>query len=169
MLSYAKDFMSYKIGETTGFPFDLTTDTLGDIGSTVIPDGLADNVLQLHKFLYGSDVSYTPSSVVNTISDEIASKSSLNYGESTDDSQEYGVNYYDTSGYQQDADTSGTYSEDTSGTGYDTGTGGTTGYDEGTGTGTGGNIDYDTGTGGTTTDNTGTTGGYDTGTGDGLY
>lgn len=167
MLSYAKDFMSYKIGETTGFPFDLTTDTLGDIGSTVIPDGLADNVLQLHKFLYGSDVSYTPSSVVNTISDEIASKSSLNYGESTDDSQEYGVNYYDTSGYQQDADTSGTYSEDTSGTGYDTGTGGTTGYDEGTGTG--GNIDYDTGTGGTTTDNTGTTGGYDTGTGDGLY
>lgn len=169
MLSYAKDFMSYKIGETTGFPFDLTTDTLGDIGSTVIPDGLADNVLQLHKFLYGSDVSYTPSSVVNTISDEIASKSSLNYGERTDDSQEYGVNYYDTSGYQQDADTSGTYSEDTSGTGYDTGTGGTTGYDEGTGTGTGGNIDYDTGTGGTTTDNTGTTGGYDTGTGDGLY
>lgn len=169
MLSYAKDFMSYKIGETTGFPFDLTTDTLGDIGSTVIPDGLADNVLQLHKFLYGSDVSYTPSSVVNTISDEIASKSSLNYGESTDDSQEYGVNYYDTSGYQQDADTSGTYSEDTSGTGYDTGTGGTTGYDEGTGTGTGGNIDYDTGTGGTTTDNTGTTGGYDMGTGDGLY
>lgn len=169
MLSYAKDFMSYKIGETTGFPFDLTTDTLGDIGSTVIPDGLADNVLQLHKFLYGSDVSYTPSSVVNTISEEIASKSSLNYGESTDDSQEYGVNYYDTSGYQQDADTSGTYSGDTSGTGYDTGTGGTTGYDDGTGTGTGGNIDYDTGTGGTTTDNTGTTGGYDTGTGDGLY
>lgn len=167
MLSYAKDFMSYKIGETTGFPFDLTTDTLGDIGSTVIPDGLADNVLQLHKFLYGSDVSYTPSSVVNTISEEIASKSSLNYGESTDDSQEYGVNYYDTSGYQQDADTSGTYSGDTSGTGYDTGTGGTTGYDDGTGTG--GNIDYDTGTGGTTTDNTGTTGGYDTGTGDGLY
>lgn len=165
MLSYAKDFMSYKIGETTGFPFDLTTDTLGDIGSTVIPDGLADNVTQLHKFLYGNDVSYTPSSVVETISSEIASKSSLDYGEAPDDSSDYGDTYYDNSGYDQSYDSSGTY---TTGDSTGTGTSDGTGYDDGTGGTSGG----DTGTGetGDVTDNTtGADSGYDTGTGDSLY
>ena len=133
MLSYAKDFMNYKIGDTTGFPFDLTTDTLGDIGSTVIPDGLADNVTQLHKFLYGNDASYTPSSVVESISTEIASQSSLNYGESTDESSDYGDTYYDNSGYDYstDYDTSGTdTTTDSTGenTGYNDENGGNTGY-----------------------------------------
>lgn len=163
MLSYAKDFMSYKVGETTGFPFDLTTDTLGDIGSTVIPDGLADNVTQLHKFLYGSDISYTPSSVVETISAEIASKSSLDYGEATDDSSDYGDTYYDNSGYDQSYDSSNTYT-----TGDGTGTSDGNGYNDGTG----GNSGYDTGmgeTGGVTDNTTGSDSGYNTGNGEGLY
>lgn len=169
MLSYAKDFMSYKVGETTGFPFDLTTDTLGDIGSTVIPDGLADNVTQLHKFLYGSDISYTPSSVVETISAEIASKSSLDYGEAPDDSSDYGDTYYDNSGYDQSYDSSNTY---TTGDGTATGTSDGNGYNDGTG----GNSGYDTGmgeTGGVTDNTTGSDSGYNTGynTGnsEGLY
>ena len=165
MLSYAKDFMSYKIGETTGFPFDLTTDTLGDIGSTVIPDGLADNVTQLHKFLYGSDISYTPSSVVETISAEIASKSSLDYGEAPDDSSDYGDTYYDNSGYDQSYDSSNTYT-----TGDGTATGASDGnvYNDGTG----GNSGYDTGmgeTGGVTDNTTGSGSGYNTGNSEGLY
>ena len=165
MLSYAKDFMSYKIGETTGFPFDLTTDTLGDIGSTVIPDGLADNVTQLHKFLYGSDISYTPSSVVETISAEIASKSSLDYGEAPDDSSDYGDIYYDNSGYDQSYDSSNTY---TTGDGTGTGTSDGNGYNYGTG----GNSGYDTGmgeTGGVTDNTTGSDSGYNTGNSEGLY
>lgn len=165
MLSYAKDFMSYKIGETTGFPFDLTTDTLGDIGSTVIPDGLADNVTQLHKFLYGSDISYTPSSVVETISAEIASKSSLDYGEAPDDSSDYGDTYYDNSGYDQSYDSSNTY---TTGDGTATGTSDGNGYNDGTG----GNSGYDTGmgeTGGVTDNTTGSDSGYNTGNSEGLY
>ena len=165
MLSYAKDFMSYKVGETTGFPFDLTTDTLGDIGSTVIPDGLADNVTQLHKFLYGSDISYTPSSVVETISAEIASKSSLDYGEAPDDSSDYGDTYYDNSGYDQSYDSSNTY---TTGDGTGTGTSDGNGYNDGTG----GNSGYDTGmgeTGGVTDNTTGSDSGYNTGNGEGLY
>ena len=164
MLSYAKDFMSYKIGETTGFPYDLTTDTLGDIGSSVIPVDLANNVLQLHQFLYGKDVSYTPSSVVNTISAEIDSKSALNYGESSSDETDAGYDagtsnsYYIDSGtdYSQDSNTGydNTYTPDTN-TGYDntytpdTNTGGNTGYDDGTGGGTtGGDTGYDDGSGG---------------------
>lgn len=165
MLSYAKDFMSYKVGETTGFPFDLTTDTLGDIGSTVIPDGLADNVTQLHKFLYGSDISYTPSSVVETISAEIASKSSLDYGEAPDDSSDYGDTYYDNSGYDQSYDSSNTY---TTGDGTATGTSDGNGYNDGTG----GNSGYDTGmgeTGGVTDNTTGSDSGYNTGNSEGLY
>lgn len=165
MLSYAKDFMSYKVGETTGFPFDLTTDTLGDIGSTVIPDGLADNVTQLHKFLYGSDISYTPSSVVETISAEIASKSSLDYGEAPDDSSDYGNTYYDNSGYDQSYDSSNTY---TTGDGTATGTSDGNGYNDGTG----GNSGYDTGmgeTGGVTDNTTGSDSGYNTGNSEGLY
>ena len=37
ILSYAKDFKSYKLGETTGFPYNVSTGTLSGIGSTVIP------------------------------------------------------------------------------------------------------------------------------------
>ena len=37
ILEYAKDAFDYELGETTGFPFDKTTDTLGNVGSVVIP------------------------------------------------------------------------------------------------------------------------------------
>lgn len=73
ILSYAKDFKQYRLGETAGFPFDKTTDTLSGIGSTVIPVNFADNVSQLHQFLFGDD-GYTPSSTVNTIASGIKNK-----------------------------------------------------------------------------------------------
>ena len=44
ILEYAKDAFDYKLGETIGFPFDKTTDTLANIGSVVIPVTLDKNV-----------------------------------------------------------------------------------------------------------------------------
>ncbi len=169
MLSYAKGFTTYSMGETSGFPFDVTSDTLGDIGSCVIPVDLADNVKQLHTFLYGEDSEYSVSSTVQTISDEIDNQTSLTYGESsgeysdgtsTDTTYDTSGTYYDTSsGYNS----TGTYdSTGSAGTSYDNSasydsTGGTGTYDtSGTNSGTG-SATYDTsgGTGGTY-DNTGT-------------
>ena len=154
--------IGYSIDETTGFPLDYKFATVK--GSVIVPDTLESNVLKVHQFLYGKDVSQTPSSVVNTISAEIDSKSALNYGESSSDETDAGYDagtsnsYYIDSGtdYSQDSNTGydNTYTPDTN-TGYDntytpdTNTGGNTGYDDGTGGGTtGGDTGYDDGSGG---------------------
>ena len=63
IISYAADIMKYKIGETSGFPFDKTTDTVSGLGSIVIPVTLDSNVKKLHEFLYDTK-DYTPSSEV---------------------------------------------------------------------------------------------------------
>lgn len=73
ILSYAKDFTKYEMGESAGFPFDKTTDTISGLGSIVIPVTLATNVELLHEFLY--DVQeYVPSVDVNEISNKIISR-----------------------------------------------------------------------------------------------
>lgn len=75
ILSYAKDFTKYKIGDSSGFPFAKTTDTISGLGSIVIPVTLKDNVIQLHDFLYGSEEEeYVPSSDVNDISSNVEAK-----------------------------------------------------------------------------------------------
>lgn len=75
ILSYAKDFTKYKIGESSGFPFAKTTDTVSGLGSIVIPVTLKDNVIELHDFLYGEEEEeYEPSSDVNDISSNIEAK-----------------------------------------------------------------------------------------------
>ena len=52
ILSYAKDFKSYKLGETTvDFPYNVSTGTLSGIGSTVIPTSLTSDVQQLASVL----------------------------------------------------------------------------------------------------------------------
>ena len=66
ILSYAKDFKKYTLGETTGFPFNKSTGTLSGIGSSVLPTDLAGDVQQLHQFFFGDD-GYTPSDVVLSI------------------------------------------------------------------------------------------------------
>ncbi len=73
ILSYAKDFAKYILGDNTGFPFDKTTDTISGLGSIVIPVTLADNVQKLHEFLYGTS-GYTISSTVQNISGSIVSR-----------------------------------------------------------------------------------------------
>lgn len=72
ILSYAKDFTKYSIGETTGFPFVKGSGTIPGRGSCVFPMTLKSNVSQLHEFLFGTE-DYQPSSKVVKISGEIAS------------------------------------------------------------------------------------------------
>jgi len=73
ILSYAKDFMKYKIAGSEGFPFDKTTATISGLGSIVIPVTLADNVSKLHEFLYNEE-NYVPSTTVQTIHDAIIAR-----------------------------------------------------------------------------------------------
>ncbi len=85
IISYAKDYKHYTLGETTGFPFSKGTATLSGIGSTVIPTDFTNDVVELHRFLYGED-GYTPSSTVNSIASGIAAKSGDVKTESSDQS-----------------------------------------------------------------------------------
>ena len=63
----------YKIGETKGFPFDITTseNVIGLEGSYAVAIGHADNVRQLHEQLFG-ETGYQPSDEVQQISQDVA-------------------------------------------------------------------------------------------------
>ena len=70
LLAIAKDGLSYNIVDTTGFPFDVQTGSVGSAGSCVIPVDMEKNVSQLHKYLFNVD-NYQPSETVAKISDRI--------------------------------------------------------------------------------------------------
>ena len=159
ILEYAKDAFDYQLGETTGFPFDKSTDTLANVGSVVIPVTLSSNVEQLHKFLYGESDTYTASSTVNSISSKIVAKAGdrqADTDEATQGIMEQPEETYSGSGTGSTSGTTGGNNNWSGGTGGNTGTGGSSG--------TGGN----TGTGGSgETGGTGETGGGETGGGTG--
>lgn len=67
ILAYAKDAFDYKLTDMSGFPFDKSTATLTGVGSSVVPEDLTNNVIQLHQFFFGNDA-YSPSSTVTGIS-----------------------------------------------------------------------------------------------------
>ena len=71
ILQMAPEMLGYDIVDTQGFPFDRTPGTVSGKGSCVIPVNLAENVRQLHEYLFGN-YSYTPSDEVQAISDKIA-------------------------------------------------------------------------------------------------
>ena len=75
MLILAKDVGAYKLVETTGFPFELTTASL-DSGDTVVPVELENNVSELHQWLF-NDEDYSPSQTVQSISANIVKKSGV--------------------------------------------------------------------------------------------
>ena len=159
ILEYAKDAFDYQLGETTGFPFDKSTDTLANVGSVVIPVTLSSNVEQLHKFLYGESDMYTASSTVNSISSKIVVKAGdrqADTDEATQGIMEQPEETYSGSGTGNSSGTTGGNNNWSGGTGGNAGTGGSSG--------TGGN----TGTGGSgETGGTGETGGGETGGGTG--
>ena len=163
ILGYAKSITKYKIGETTGFPFEKGSSTIPGKGSCVYPVTLKKNVTLLHEFLFGT-TDYQPSSKVVSISGEIASivgnrQADTNTtwtdtsGSTAGDDTNSGENNTDI-----DKDNTGTDKDNTGTGGDNTGTGGDNTGTGGDNTGTGGD---NTGTGG---DNTGT-GGDNTGTG----
>ncbi len=70
LLAIAADALSYNIVETSGFPFEVVTDSVGSAGSCVIPVDMEKNVAQLHKYLFGAE-NYQPSETVVKISNKI--------------------------------------------------------------------------------------------------
>ena len=72
MLALAAHAKDYKLGEMSGFPFEVTTceKVKGHKGSYATAVGLEKNVSELHQFLFGKE-NYEPSKTVQDISDEI--------------------------------------------------------------------------------------------------
>lgn len=75
ILSLAKDVAKYSLVDTTGFPFELQTANIS-AGDCVVPQNLAQNVLELHNWLFGSD-GYTPSATVQEISNTIINETGI--------------------------------------------------------------------------------------------
>lgn len=192
ILAYAKDFAKYKIADSTGFPFDKTTDTVSGLGSIVIPVTLESNVQKLHEFFYSNET-YTTSADVVSISAAVTERvgnrsatddSTLNSQTYTtapeDQAQEHNSYTRGTTNSSNSGGTSGSYSNSgTTGTGnsYNSGStgssgSGTTGSTTNSGNtsqgSTGGSTGSGTTTGGSTgggTTNGGTTAGENTGGG----
>ena len=74
ILGLAKDALSYSIGETKGFPFNLANYNADK--SYVAPVNLAQNVSELHSFLF-NDTTYVPSDTVQEISNNIIYETGL--------------------------------------------------------------------------------------------
>lgn len=70
LLSLAAGAAQYQLVEAKGFPFELTDGKVEGVGSSVIPLGFAENVQELHAFLYPKD-EYTISEKVNEIAGKI--------------------------------------------------------------------------------------------------
>ncbi len=81
IIKMASQMFNYNIEYTSGFPFEHIEDNIGDM-DCVIPVTLADNVKELHKFLFDAE-DYQVSSKVQQYSDEIENVSG--YGESSRD------------------------------------------------------------------------------------
>lgn len=69
IMNLALNVASYKLVETAGFPFEKQGVEI--YSSIVAPVNLAQNVMELHQFLFGGEP-YTPSETVQQISNEIA-------------------------------------------------------------------------------------------------
>lgn len=70
LIKLAAGAMKYELGDTGGFPFERTDGSMEGVGSVVIPLGFAENVEELHQFLYPED-DYTVSEIVQDIAGEI--------------------------------------------------------------------------------------------------
>lgn len=70
ILELAPQMLGYDIVGTQGFPFDKTPATVKGKGSCVVPVNLAENVRQLHEYLFENEA-YSPSSEVAAISEQI--------------------------------------------------------------------------------------------------
>lgn len=76
ILKLATSISGYEMGETTGFPMEKQTAVIPSAGDCVVPVNLAQNVSQLHKFLFTNEA-YTPSATVEEISNQIISDTGI--------------------------------------------------------------------------------------------
>ena len=72
LLGLAAGVSQYQLGEAKGFPFELTDGNVEGVGSSVIPLGFAENVQELHEFLYPKD-EYAVSEKLSEIAGKIES------------------------------------------------------------------------------------------------
>ena len=70
LVKLAAGVLQYELGETSGFPFEHADSSIEGVGSVVVPLGVAENVEELHAFLYPKD-EYTVSQTVVDIASEI--------------------------------------------------------------------------------------------------
>ena len=75
LLSLASAITDCSLTETGGFPFDLQAVNIS-AGDCVVPVNLAQNVSQLHTFLY-AQTGYTPSETVQQISAQISAATGI--------------------------------------------------------------------------------------------
>lgn len=108
MISLAKDVGSYKISSTTGFPFDLTTESMQKCGDTVIPADLKTNVRKLHEYMF-DDSAYVASQTVQTISDAIVNDTGVSTSSALINTSDYNetVGANGTDGIQKGSETTG--------------------------------------------------------------
>ena len=88
ILDLAMDVQKYKIGSTTGFPFDLVTRSLSGSGDTVVPVSLENNVSKLHAYMFATE-GYTPSFSVQAVSDAIIEKTGVDENTKPYDMEDY--------------------------------------------------------------------------------
>lgn len=72
MLGFASNVLDYNIVDTSGFPYNVTTDdsVLNHEGSYVVPIDFISNVTRLHQNLFG-ETDYVPSEKVQKIHDDL--------------------------------------------------------------------------------------------------
>lgn len=80
LIALATDVFQYKLGETSGFPFEKATQRYDKEGDVVIPCDLASNVTKLHAFLFDT-TDYAPSSTVQKNSSDITNKTGYHQGD----------------------------------------------------------------------------------------
>lgn len=72
LTNVALNVTKYHMGESVGFPMARDDANMGKKGACVIPTTLESNVIELHKFLFGEEDSYEPTSTVKKISATIS-------------------------------------------------------------------------------------------------
>lgn len=72
LIALAASAPEYKLGDSAGFPFEKTDGTFTSAGSVVVALGHAENVKELHEFLYPKDEDTEVSTTVQQISDNIS-------------------------------------------------------------------------------------------------
>lgn len=69
ILKMIPTLIGYSVDDTVGFPQSYKFSNIK--GSIIVPTSLESNVIELHKFLYGEDNVYTPSTEVKAYSEKI--------------------------------------------------------------------------------------------------